>query len=49
MPVEARGRRIIEVATGKVVGKATSKRNAHISAWIRNRAIRNKHKGKHRG
>lgn len=38
MPVHAKGKKIIEDATGKVVGNATSARNAHISAWIRNKA-----------
>jgi hypothetical protein len=42
MPVHVSGKTIIETATGKVVGRASSKRNAHISAGIRNRAHRRK-------
>ena len=42
MPVHAEGKEIVENATGRVVGHASSKRNAHISASIRNRAIKRK-------
>ena len=44
MPVTTRGKKIVEKATGKVVGNASSKRNAKISASIRNRAIKRKQK-----
>ncbi|MGR3302375.1 MAG: hypothetical protein ACUZ8I_07700 [Candidatus Scalindua sp.] len=42
MPVKAVGKKIVEISTGKVVGTATSERNAHISASIRNKAIKAK-------
>lgn len=42
MPVKAVGKKIVEVSTGKVVGTAKSKRDAHISASIRNKAIKAK-------
>lgn len=42
MPVKAVGKKIVEISTGKVVGTATSERNAHISAKIRNKAIKTK-------
>jgi len=48
MPVtvrKGRGKRpykIVEVATGRVVGTSVTGRNAHISAWARNRAIEGK-------
>lgn len=42
MPVERKGKNIVEKRTGKVVGRASSKRNAAISVSIRNRAIKNK-------
>jgi hypothetical protein len=42
VPVEARGKRIVETASGKVVGRGKTKRSAAISAWIRNRATRRK-------
>lgn len=42
MPVKPVGRKIVEVRTGKVKGTASSKKNAKISASIRNRAIKKK-------
>ncbi len=42
MPVKAVGKKIVEKRTGKVVGHASSKRNAGISASIRNKAIKRK-------
>lgn len=48
MPVVVRkgkGKRpfkIVEKATGKVVGTSKTARNAHISAWKRNQAIKKK-------
>lgn len=47
MPVKRQGKNIIEKSTGKVVGRASSKKNAAISASIRNEAIKGK-KGKHK-
>lgn len=44
MPVKAQGKKIVEKSTGRVVGTASSKKNAAISASIRNRAIKNKNK-----
>jgi hypothetical protein len=50
MPVTVRGKKIIEKATGKVVGIAKSHKFALISAWYRNRAheekLRHKRKSK---
>jgi len=42
MPVKRVGKQIVEVATGRVVGRGRSKRSAAISAWIRNREHRKK-------
>jgi len=42
MPVNVEGKNIVENSTGKVVGRASSKRNAHISAGLRNKAYRKK-------
>jgi len=42
MPVKAVGKKIIEKKTEKVVGTAKSKKDAAISASIRNRAIAKK-------
>jgi len=42
MPVKAVGKKIIEVKTGKVVGRSKSKKDAAISASIRNRVIARK-------
>jgi hypothetical protein len=44
MPVTTKGKKIIEKKTGKVVGTATSAKNAKVSASIRNQAHRRKHK-----
>ena len=46
MPVKAVGKKIVEVATGRVVGTASSAANAKASARIRNAAHRKKRKGK---
>lgn len=42
MPVKAVGKNIVEVRTGKVVGKSTSHVKAAASARIRNAAIKRK-------
>lgn len=44
MPVEAKGKKIVEVSTGKVKGVAKSAKAAKQSAAIRNKAIRGKSK-----
>jgi len=44
MPVKRSGKNIVEKSTGKVVGRASSKKNAAISVSIRNRAINKKGK-----
>lgn len=46
MPVKAVGKKIVEVATGKVKGVATSAKNAQTSARIRNKAIEGKKQSK---
>ena len=47
MPVTTRGKKIVEKANPKhVVATATSKRNAKISAAIRNAAIKRKRQKK---
>jgi hypothetical protein len=38
VPVKAVGKKIVEVATGKVVGHSTSKRKAQAAAAARNAA-----------
>lgn len=43
MPVRTSGKKIIEKSSGRVVGTASSKKNAKISASIRNQAHRKKH------
>ena len=51
MPVHVSSRKskkgvaIVENATGKVVAHAKSKKNAHIYAWKRNKAHKEKHGG----
>lgn len=42
MPVVAKGKNIIEKSTGKVVARGKSKKSAAISAWIRNKATKEK-------
>lgn len=44
MPVKAIGKKVVEVKTGKVVAKAKSKKDAKISARIRNMAHYSKYK-----
>lgn len=45
MPVKVRGKRIVEVSTGRVVGRGKTAASAKKAAAIRNREHRKKMKG----
>ena len=43
---DKKGYPIVEKSTGRVVAHGKTKKNAYISAWIRNKAIEEKKEGK---